>query len=97
MAKPITTSQTIGPFPHEGWRWAFDEAGAEGGAALHASASLTRRAGCFGPRRTVERYAAKVNSGQVPAGTESKASVVDVVMIETPAAHAWPAMYPRPS
>lgn len=21
---PITTSQTIGPFPHEGWRWAFD-------------------------------------------------------------------------
>jgi protocatechuate 3,4-dioxygenase alpha subunit len=34
MAKPITTSQTIGPFPHEGWRWAFDEAGAEGGAAI---------------------------------------------------------------
>ena len=24
----ITTSQTIGPFPHEGWRWAFDEASA---------------------------------------------------------------------
>ncbi|MET0350483.1 MAG: protocatechuate 3,4-dioxygenase [Rhizobacter sp.] len=23
-AQPITTSQTIGPFPHEGWRWAFD-------------------------------------------------------------------------
>lgn len=21
---PITSSQTIGPFPHEGWRWAFD-------------------------------------------------------------------------
>jgi protocatechuate 3,4-dioxygenase alpha subunit len=20
----ITTAQTIGPFPHEGWRWAFD-------------------------------------------------------------------------
>lgn len=24
----LTTSQTIGPFPHEGWRWAFAEAGA---------------------------------------------------------------------
>jgi len=24
MACKITTSQTIGPFPHEGWRWAFD-------------------------------------------------------------------------
>ena len=24
MASNITTSQTIGPFPHEGWRWAFD-------------------------------------------------------------------------
>ena len=24
MACNITTSQTIGPFPHEGWRWAFD-------------------------------------------------------------------------
>jgi protocatechuate 3,4-dioxygenase alpha subunit len=23
-SQPITTSQTIGPFPHEGWRWAFD-------------------------------------------------------------------------
>lgn len=23
-ALPITSSQTIGPFPHEGWRWAFD-------------------------------------------------------------------------
>jgi len=34
MAKPITTSQTIGPFPHEGWRWAFDEAGDVGGAAI---------------------------------------------------------------
>ena len=24
MSTPITTSQTIGPFPHEAWRWAFD-------------------------------------------------------------------------
>ena len=24
MSSNITTSQTIGPFPHEGWRWAFD-------------------------------------------------------------------------
>jgi len=24
MACNITTTQTIGPFPHEGWRWAFD-------------------------------------------------------------------------
>jgi protocatechuate 3,4-dioxygenase, alpha subunit len=22
--RPITTAQTIGPFPHEGWRWAFE-------------------------------------------------------------------------
>jgi protocatechuate 3,4-dioxygenase alpha subunit len=24
MACNITTSQTIGPFPHEGWRWGFE-------------------------------------------------------------------------
>lgn len=24
MLSPITASQTIGPYPHEGWRWAFD-------------------------------------------------------------------------
>lgn len=24
MSSKITTTQTIGPFPHEGWRWAFD-------------------------------------------------------------------------
>lgn len=24
MSRKITTSQTIGPFPHEGWRWGFD-------------------------------------------------------------------------
>jgi protocatechuate 3,4-dioxygenase alpha subunit len=24
MTHKITTSQTIGPFPHEGWRWGFD-------------------------------------------------------------------------
>lgn len=24
MTSKITTSQTIGPFPHEGWRWGFD-------------------------------------------------------------------------
>ncbi len=30
-----TTSQTIGPFPHEGWRWAFDTR--SGAAALTIS------------------------------------------------------------
>lgn len=29
----LTTSQTIGPFPHEGWRWAFAEAGIAPSAA----------------------------------------------------------------
>ncbi|MEO6920687.1 MAG: protocatechuate 3,4-dioxygenase [Collimonas sp.] len=24
MSSPVTTSQTIGPFSHEAWRWAFD-------------------------------------------------------------------------
>jgi len=24
MTSNITTSQTVGPFPHEAWRWAFD-------------------------------------------------------------------------
>lgn len=24
MTSKITTSQTIGPFPHEGWRWGFE-------------------------------------------------------------------------
>lgn len=24
MASNITTTQTIGPFPHEGWRWGFE-------------------------------------------------------------------------
>ena len=32
--KPITSSQTIGPFPHEGWRWAF-ELGAPAADAGH--------------------------------------------------------------
>jgi protocatechuate 3,4-dioxygenase, alpha subunit len=31
--KPITTAQTIGPFPHEGWRWAFDPVAAQPGGA----------------------------------------------------------------
>jgi protocatechuate 3,4-dioxygenase alpha subunit len=31
--KPITAAQTIGPFPHEGWRWAFDAAPPAGEAA----------------------------------------------------------------
>ena len=29
--KPITTAQTIGPFPHEGWRWAFESAAPQAG------------------------------------------------------------------
>jgi protocatechuate 3,4-dioxygenase alpha subunit len=32
MSSRITTAQTIGPFPHEGWRWAFDAAQAPAGA-----------------------------------------------------------------
>ena len=28
MSSNITTSQTIGPFPHEAWRWAFDSGSA---------------------------------------------------------------------
>jgi protocatechuate 3,4-dioxygenase alpha subunit len=34
MASKITGSQTIGPFPHEGWRWAFE-------AALPDKAAIT--------------------------------------------------------
>jgi protocatechuate 3,4-dioxygenase alpha subunit len=34
MTSKITTSQTIGPFPHEAWRWAVDlSANVESGAA----------------------------------------------------------------
>lgn len=29
-----TPSQTIGPFPHEGWRWAFDDPAADGALVL---------------------------------------------------------------
>ena len=31
----ITTSQTIGPFPHEAWRWAFAAAPADGMLLVH--------------------------------------------------------------
>ncbi|AIY40936.1 Protocatechuate 3,4-dioxygenase alpha chain [Collimonas arenae] len=34
MSSNITTSQTVGPFPHEAWRWAFDAT-----ATLHGSAA----------------------------------------------------------
>lgn len=34
MSSDITTSQTIGPFPHEAWRWAFDSGNAEASGAL---------------------------------------------------------------
>lgn len=30
----ITTSQTIGPFPHEAWRWAFDSTAAAGSGEI---------------------------------------------------------------
>ena len=35
MSKLITTTQTIGPFPHEGWRWAFESASAAGEIIIH--------------------------------------------------------------
>ena len=30
----ITTSQTIGPFPHEGWRWAFETEAPQGAVVI---------------------------------------------------------------
>src|SRR5437773_3689149 len=35
MSKLITPTQTIGPFPHEGWRWAFESASAAGEIIIH--------------------------------------------------------------
>jgi protocatechuate 3,4-dioxygenase alpha subunit len=35
--KPITTAQTIGPFPHEGWRWAFESAAPVAGSGHNLS------------------------------------------------------------
>src|SRR2546425_4861026 len=35
MSKLITTTQTIGPFPHEGWRWAFDTSSTAGECVIH--------------------------------------------------------------
>ena len=37
MSSNITTSQTIGPFPHEAWRWAFDTTAAAGADTLTIS------------------------------------------------------------
>jgi len=37
MSSNITTSQTIGPFPHEAWRWAFDSGAAASAASLVVS------------------------------------------------------------
>lgn len=34
MSSNITTAQTIGPFPHEAWRWAFDSGSGGGDATL---------------------------------------------------------------
>ena len=39
--KPITTAQTIGPFPHEGWRWAFEPAAAQPRGARTVAVSGT--------------------------------------------------------
>jgi len=43
----LTSSQTIGPFPHEGWRWAFDatQAMRPSGAALTVEGTIYDGAG----------------------------------------------------
>ena len=41
----LTTSQTIGPFPHEGWQWAVDATAAGSGAALTISGAVLDGAG----------------------------------------------------
>ena len=41
----LTTSQTIGPFPHEGWKWAFDATAAPAGVALTIAGAVLDGAG----------------------------------------------------
>ena len=41
----LTTSQTIGPFPHESWQWAVDATAATPGAALTISGAVLDGAG----------------------------------------------------
>ena len=45
MSRPITTSQTIGPFPHEAWRWAFDTRAASADGTLTISGRVFDGAG----------------------------------------------------
>ena len=39
----LTTTQTIGPFPHEGWRWAFSPEAAVGASAAAAPVRIEGR------------------------------------------------------